>query len=523
MVTALEYGLTPQRTLTIGMAGNAGTMDVTENLGKTTVKFEEELNKLDRLTFSLVHGGEVYAELLDIGDPVTFEGGYRWDQAGSGTPTRVFFKGFVTEPSIKCAGGGRVIVDVTAQDVRWLLTRNKPGSLTYPAPKYDHEIYPREFRKGVKGPGGVTGLKISDIVKGILEEYAPTLKIGKMKILEDDDYLFTFDNPIVQNADETDFQFVLRLLTGEGQSRFTGVHRDERRVVNANAVWWMEPNPLTGEAEVHIVNEEEALKEQGLVEFIWQGEGFEKVPEADYDPTAMGARIICKELTFKQNLDLARNREVRVQKDVQKKAKGKKGKTQATQATEPNGVRGEESERSDEDQSPAAIQSFLDTHEIDEAKVRASGAANAATAGLEIFRKVSSGQARLSQYRHFFKPKEVRQEATSRAITSKPGDADRPEKPEAPATDTPLPPGAPKAKKKTKKPKKLKPLGERIQKFGFTVSASGVHGNIFMQARRMYKVKAPVPRYAPDGHVWFCHKVIHEFGQLYTMSWEMGR
>lgn len=517
MGDVLWRGLTPQRTLEITLEGGTGTtVNVTQLLGTTAVKFEEEINQLDQLTFSIVHGAFIFAANMNIGDRVKFSAGYRNEETGGGTPTRPFFDGYVSSMTKKYGENGRITLDVVAYDVRWRLTRNKPGALAYPAPKYDGEIYPRPWRAGTKGPDGKAALKLSEIVQGILDEHK--IPMGTFKINPDPrvDHVFTFIDSIVQNADETDFQFVLRLLTGTGQSRFTGVYKDERRAVNGNAIWFMEVDPLSAAAQLFIVDEASVLGQQGSVAFQWQGVGFPKVPEKDYDPTAPDAVIIAKTVEVKRNMELARNRPQRLRKDVQTGAVGPAGKSAAA-LTAAGSVRGQESAVFD--QGPTWLPR-LGGQSFDDGVLIANGVAD-----LPSKPTVPPGLAtpgRSDQLNQWAPGREVRYEAPSREIAA-PGAGALPKVPNpAPPPPVTLPPGAPQTRQAENPPNPAttKPIGERIQKFGETATLS-CPGNIFTQTRRTYSLALPID--LDSGDDWFAKKISHEIGLHYNMTVELGR
>jgi hypothetical protein len=526
----LRSGLTPYRKLEVGVGGLGTMFDLTSALGDTTVRLEEEIHRIDRLSFTLQYGGAEYADAILEGDPVTFTGGYVDAAAGGGTPSRVMFKGHVSHALPRFTRNGRVELDVIAEDARYRLTRNKPGKLSYPCPAAPAGLpFPRPWRSG-KGAvplksGGAAGsgptLAISQIVRGIVEEYG--IKVGEILIDEGFDWAFGIADrdKLTQNPDETDYEFILRRLTGQG--RFNGLRRDEEaRLINAYAVNFMEVDPIDGEAKFYVMPESKIITQVNGPTFIWQGLGHPMVPSSEYDPTGPSARIIAEEVQVRVNTDLQRYREEQHRKDVARKAKGRKGHKADSGPLN----RGEAVQHGDDD---TEIQEAIDAGTIgksfvpDDEKIKAAVASGQVPAGfgIELAKRAIAGSITADEVRQWMKPRATTFEAPSRKLSGKDGEANVPEKPDtSPAPEPKLGAGKPKNTPKRKKAPKVKPLGDLIQKFGQTMSFT-VPGNIFVQCRRMSKVELPSQRFG--GENWFCRRIVHEFGRMWNMSLELAR
>jgi hypothetical protein len=501
--------LTPYRKLEIATGtGDAITwLDVTMLLGTSEVKLEESYNEIDKLTFKLVHDVVLIQPTIKYGTQVRFTGGYVAEFPAN---TRVFFVGIVTGWALKLPDNGKPEMEIVAEDERSQMSLVRPGQISYPS------IGVQEWGINAKRQWIYKDqLRISEIIRFLCDDYG--IAVNEIRIDPAFDKPFGIANPddgLTQGADESDFDLVLRLLTGVGRARDTRVRKGNASSLAAHACWFLEYDLDSEEAQLTVVPEQDILQDVNPLVFRYQGVGFQKVPEDEYDPTASVGEMMITNVTIRENMDIARNETTKHAKDVQRKAKGPKGrKTKVGDL-----VRGALEARAakaagEDDPGPDGL-----GKELDQDKIQATFGNNAALAAATLAKPLT-----YSDVEQFTRDKETKWTASSRRLgPDGDGTALRPQK-EPPAGSDPVPtsPTTRAVGKQTKEPKttKWKPVGERIKNYGKVVTFS-TRGNIYIRARQLYTLEVPFDQYAGQ---YFLFKLTTVFGNQFRQTAEMGR
>ena len=478
------------------------SIDITKLLGSSTVTFEETDQGTDQLTFTIKHAAAVFIEKLSIGTRVEFRGGYNIERRDGTLTKKGFFNGFVSQRRPKVLDNGRLELEVVAEDALFLLSRNKPGTISYPSKIISGPMHNKNFHFKDK-------MKLSDIIRGIIKEYS--IPIKQISIDEDRDLEFTQARPFTQTSKESDLEFLTRIMTGRSKDGLTPAKKkeEEEKLVNARARMFMEWDAEERVSKFNVLPESKLLGEAhfGGIFFQYHAEGGRLIPVREFDPTRDPSkeltRLIMSNVQIKENADKA-SREIQRGQDVGSLAKLA---NQGSQLTE-------------EIDDPY----FLENWEVNEALVAADeksvdGKPPILPKGTII--SILRGEKNWDDYKRYFFLRTTVFEPTSRNLTNKP------EETETPSGDgkESIPdgnvighgsggegsPGTARSFKVRQK-RRIKQYGEEIS---FTC-----HGNIFALCRKSYSLIFPIGYYTGD---WYCFKIVHKFGPTYKMDITVGR
>jgi len=487
---------------TFGELPLSDSIDVTKLLGASTVEFEETDQETDRLSFTLRHGALGFMENTAIGMKVQFIGGYNIDRNDGVLTKKVFFNGFIAQRRPRFPDHGRLELELICEDALFLLTRNKPGAIAYPS-------------KELKEPGPMTKrkfhykkeMKISEIADGIVKEYG--IEVGQIDIDELDDETFTCASPLTQSNKETDFEFLTRILTGRSKDGVgPAKQRDkEQKLTNARARMFMEQDALTNESKFHIIPESKLVggEHEGKITFHYHSEGGEIVPVDEFDPTndplTADPKLIIKNVQIRENPD-AGAKGTQHGQDVGPFAKGAHAGTQLTEEID----------------DPT----FLEEYIVNEPQVIADATGPDAILTLDEAAAILGGQRNWDSYKHYFILRETIYHSTSRNIVSQAEEVETPpgagEEPSEDEKTIGTVGSGGRGSKGTSRSAKRRGKG-RIKKYGEELSFT-CHGNIFTLCRKTYELFFPVGYYSG---FWYCFKVKHKFGPIYTMDMTLGR
>lgn len=480
--------------------GSGKMVDVSYNLGGSTVEFLETDLGIDRLSFTLRHGAEGWLDHLRVGYRAIFEGGYAQEISGVQT-RRTFIDGVVSRMSPVFPDSGVPELQVTVESLLFLLTRNRPGKVSFPNAGDSPEdlLHRRVFHLGR------STIRMSEIIKGVVEEYG--IEVAQIRIDPEHDSEFDATHVVTQQEDETDFDFLLRLVTGRSRNsapgrRAIGTAQDEAEnpTINGHARMFMEFHPLSGKPVFRVVPEKELLSDRGALKFLYQSAQSRRhriIPSSQYDPLSPTAELIIKNVSLSDDPDTARGKETQVVSDV---------------STDP--------QVGDEGAQQKEVSVFGDKLFIGTViePILKEAIAKKEIASAELLDPVAGRFGKRAIGAYYTQPQTKFQPAGTKLSNDPDKNKKKPGAAPASAPTQVLGSGsggdgAPGTADSVSRDK-----GDKYRRFGQSLSFE-THGNIFMLKARAYQVELGVGRY--DGF-WYATKVTHVFGKTYRMKVEMG-
>lgn len=504
--------LTPYRKVEIEAPFVKGTwIDITRQLGSGVVTLTEETTGIDQLQFTIKHGAAFWIDNINEGMKVRLTAGYAVELFLQ-TTKRVMFEGVVSSFKPLLPDTGIPGLRITCMNRLFELTKEKPGRIAYPGIKIANHPppYNRDFHFGV-------AMKISDIVQGILNEYG--IPIKQIRIEPAHDYEFQLHNPISQNEDETDWDFIQRLLTGHSnQTRRRVRQKKVNHLVNARARLFMEVDPIEQRALATVAPEADLIADTNDdIRFVYQSPGVLSVDENEYDPTSNITDLMMRGASLSENKEDATGKEVQHRQDVKKGAKGRRSVGKAAKPTDPQnkGAQRKDVVSSGDGDKPPPDLAF--NYRINEQLVAKDLKSGKLPSGINILSAVVSGQLKWKDVKKYFTPRQVANVPSGRTI---PGAKPIPRQASTPTGFTgSLGKGSGGKGAKGTQGSGEVVQGARIKKYGQTLSFS-TRGNLFVLCRKSYPVEFPFGRYTGN---WFLLKLEHRIGETYVMQVEMGR
>ena len=517
--------LTPYRKLELEVPDTLGVMaDVARQLGSSTVSLIEEVDAIDQLVFTIRHGATFWIETIREGLNCKLTAGYAVDVLGQ-TTKRMMFEGIVTSYEPILPDNGKPELRVVCQNRLHELTKRKPGRVTYPSIPIPNYPYPYQRKFNITDKP----LAISDIVRGVLEEHG--IPIAQISIDKQHDYAFDITDPISQNEDETDYEFLQRLLTGKSSKtrRRPKGEKKTNHLVNARARMFMEVDPVQQVSKVHVVSEATLVLDgvrdaqqrsdqlwsfpplpgggvplvpRGNVHFTYNVPGTQKADETEYNPLATDANLVIRGVQLRENREDATGKEIVHRQDVTNKAKGRRSVGQAVKSTDPVNKGAQRSDLLTKKSSDPPPSDFAWNYTLNHELVLRDRNAGILKIG-DLSGAVTSGRVGWTEVKKYFIPRQVSHPPSARTI---------PKSVDIPRTAT-TPTGF------TGDDKGTQVQDNRIKKYGTTLSC-WTHGNIFVLCRKSYDIFFPFGRYTG---AWFLTKIEHQWGNTYRMTLEFGR
>ncbi|MBX4215732.1 hypothetical protein KW797_02195, partial [Candidatus Parcubacteria bacterium] len=309
------------RLLEIELVADSGSYsDYSNDLAEDPVTIEEVAFGIDSLKFTIVKRAESLLNSIQRAMRVRFKGGYLFGRQ------EWIFDGRISSWKPHFPDSGQVRLEVTAYSALWLLTRRKPGCVYYPSIPFPLTLYTRVFHFG-------TSIKLSAIVKGIIAEYSADIKLGSFSIPKERDFEFTLYNPVVQNEDESDFDFVARLLRGRAGTTDKVFHNWlEEAQRHGHAVFFSETKGSGAKPETvfHVIPEADLVADDNKtdISFVFHRKDSDTpLVNADtYVPDADDARIPIHDVSVEENQDAAEGyTQLVIKEAANSKKKKKKG------------------------------------------------------------------------------------------------------------------------------------------------------------------------------------------------------
>lgn len=534
--------------------------DVTRDLGSSDLTVEESDEAIDSARFTIKHNADLWIENIVYGMQVRIEGGYMAKKGqglfgkGGEQVSRIYFQGIITDWNPVFPDSGKPELEITCHTNLYNLTKRRPGRVTYPtrirapitalvpdlvpldAALLPPTVFPTDPTNPGFAPSGSPAnvpepeyarlfhfrqeggtIKMSEIISGILKEYG--LNIKQVKIDDEDDYEFTLADPISQNETESDFDFILRLLSGKTELTSDDPSK-ENVVINGRARIFEEYDHKTQSTRVNVVPEHDLIQDVGTEKFFYHVLDAQRLDIVNYDPTSKGAQLIMRNISFEDNPDEGKAGVTAVKQDVNRKGNKRKNKGAPSGADADVGDETPEKlEQRSEDGSPANAP-YPFNYELDRQKVRAAVKAGELTPEDAVSLAARAGHVEWEEVKHWFKEK-TQHEASGRVGGTLDGATQTPEdqvnNPELESESTTTGKGK---KRKRRRKKKKKAHKERVKKYGMRLGFR-THGSIFVMSRKSYFVNlATIDRYSG---LWYCAKVVHSLNNPYRMQVELVR
>lgn len=481
--------------------------DVTPGIREEGVVFEDVAFGISSLRFTLTDATARYIlNLIYRGMKVRFKGGYLLGRR------EWLFEGNVTEWTPIFPTSGVFKLEITALDPLFVLTTHKPGIVTYPCKPGKRKIYARKFQE-------VRRIKLSEIVKGILNEFGFTL--GSFEIPAHRDITFNRLYPITQNEFETDYDFILRLLRGRvGDTRSTYFDWRDEAVRHGHAIIFAETKGAADkpETKIYVLPEIKVMEDANLAKTVFVYHSPDSLsplvlPET-YDPSEAATRMPITNVQVQERQDLALADKFFV-KEARKVGKGEPG-PEVGKAAE-----GEESkDDSPNDDPPEGWNSWQPIPELIEKDVLAGK-----LVGLnpldptDYFRRWPWSKAK-----KYFKPREMVFESSSHQLDGNEDDDaladDAPDDSPPPGKDTAEGHGKNQTAEGGRRAKRKDFHDAHPTQWGITVTFTTFHGNPTLLAKMLYDVEGLLPRYSQR---YVATKITHSFTTKYTNEIELSR
>jgi len=468
------------------------SFDITKRLGSSVVTFEETDQGTDMLSFTIKHGAQAEMETLAIGTRVQFEGGYNIERSDVKTK-KIFFSGFVSERQPKFPDNGLLELGIVAEDGLFLMSRNKPGAIAYPSKKIEDPLHKRTFHFAEE-------ISITDIVKGIAREYSIPFDENQVDIEPERDLIFTQANPVTQLAEETDLEFLSRILTGKG--KVTKKKDEGKQLINARARMFMEWDVEKEQSRLNVIPESKLTTGKHIsdITFTYHSDGGKLVKVDDFDPTndAFFSKLIMKNVQIKENPDRA-NQEIQRNQDVGPVAKAKNRGSQIVEEI--------------------ADPTFMEEYIVNEPKVIEDIRSGILPEG--TLQLILAGKRNWDSFKHYFIRREQIWESVSTRMTAKIEEAETPPGKGTETSEDENVIGKASGGKGSKGTSRSlrRRQKSRVRQYGEEVSFTS-HGSIFALCRQSYQLFFPVGYYSG---FWYCFKLVHNFGPIYTMNVTVGR
>lgn len=508
-----------------------GWVDISSLVKNSPIKVQDNAIGIDSLEFSIYVGASFFIDTLFRGMEVRFKGGYLKGHS------EWLFDGYIHDWKVKFPNSGKPYINIICHDRLWLLKQVVPGRITYPTLPTKNISYARTFNII---PDKKAEITVSEIVNGILADYEEVITVGSITIPVAYDWTFNIKNPISQNENESDYDFLMRLLTGKkgaGGGRKVVPGNSKESGVYAHCLFYMETGGVDDapDTKFYIIPEDELLLNtpkddtdlgaigaalSGVVdvpgvtdggdkiEFYYHIQGGEIVTPDGYNPGGKPAKLIMKDVTVSENQDMSDSQDVeRIQEHPRRKKKG----DGSGAADNPDADDQASSRETVEGEGGEAPESWA-YYELDESKVEAAESAGAFKEfdDFALFTQVGQFQRKWNwgdssapgPVRRFWKRKDIVYEGSGSQIDSD-GSSD----------------SASAARGSGGKPK-VRTHPERRGKWGLTLTARIPNGNPQCLAKSIYTLHGLLARYSGE---WFLDKVTHNFHQRYTMSVEFKR
>lgn len=428
----------------IEIEGNGGKfVDITDVCAGEFV-YEDNAFKTDMLVFTIIRGAISYMDTLTRGTKVKFFGGYSEAQDYS-----LLFNGVIANMQPIFPNGGIPRLKVIVYDYSYLLTLNKPGNVSYPSENCK------------RGWGRVDEIKLSEIVKGIIGEYSELRWDDRsVAIPQGYDKKYSLKSPMIQKEDESDWDFVHRLLQGSKSTARKSLVGNTGTDLGAQCIAFVEMRG--SDPWFYVVPEQQAKEEKGLVTFAYQMEGVPLIQ--NFDPTASDAALFIKDV------------------DVRENANHSKTKPKKVVTLNSNGTR--------------TVTTYDDAGAIEETVVYELDVevlAQDEAKGLIKASDVQIGTAdAFERVKKYWKPIETKYPPSSTVKAPVEGGAGGGEQTVEPIT---------------------------VDQLGWELSCSS-RGSIYLYAKRSYEVKNLGGKYSG---FWFLESVEHEFRDVYTCNLNFTR
>lgn len=504
---------TPWRKIEMQSPVNEKWLDISDMV-PGTVDFEETDSGLDEASFLISNAAVVWAAHMSEGIGVRLHVGYTGQNRSM---QRLRFDGKVSDFSLQCGANGHLEIDVKVSTPFMDLQANTVGSVTYPGNKSNRDLHQREFHFKDK-------IKISEIVAGILGEYR--LPVGQITIEPKRDYEFTQLNPIRQAEDETDLQFITRLLTGKTGRGLNFGKKKGQKLVNARARMFWEVDPLDNKAKAYVAPVSKLMQDRGTHTLI---PTFSTSQEMDFSqmdlfspfshlPMESGWRL-------DSNPNRASGREVQFHQDVPPDAKGNRTVGSGATGDVNRGAQKRDVIQKDKKLSkqPDDFLKFWSNYRLDRKAIREATQRGDLKKGteLDIIQSLAAGDGRYTweTVKKYFRRRETKHVPSGRKV---PGSAKLPKKP----PKTPTRPagtlgrgsggqGAAGTANSSEDVYDQMPF-----KYGLSWELT-TYGTPFFSARKIYPVKTTaLANFAGD---WYCDKASHSIGEVWKIKIHLSR
>lgn len=505
---------TPWRKLEMQSPVDQKWIDITSQIAPI-ITFEEGNMGLDELNFTISRGALPWVAHMSDGLGVRLEVGLQGQRQFN---KRKMFEG-VTATSVEFGVGsnGQLQIPVVAQTKLYELQVNQVGSVTYPGYKNNRDLHNREFQFKEK-------IKISEIIRGIFAEY--NLPIGQITIESKHDYEFTHTNPITQPATETDYQFVVRLLTGKTERGVTFGRKKKQHVVNARCRIFWEVDPLTDTAKIHVAPDSKLLKDRGLHTLV---PSLSEASELDFDkfdlfsphtelPMLDGWKV-------KKESSRASGREVQLHQDIPPDAKGNKTVGSSSSGDVNRGSQRRNVVQKDGNLAtqPNDFLQFWKNYELDDAAVKAAmkrGELTTATS-LEITSSLiaQDGKYNWNSVKKYFRRRKTVHVPSGRKVPNASKRKKVSTKPKAPSNSN-VGKGSGGSGSAGTSDSNEDVYDSMPYKYGLKWTTD-IHGTIYFVPRKIYPVKSKaLANFAGD---WYCETAFHTIGETWKIAITLTR
>lgn len=497
-------------------------VDITHLLGDEELVVEDNVSELDSMTFTLSRGGDSALQVLVEGMRVRFKGGYLEGRK------EWLFEGFVTSADIQYKDDGDIAVEVTAVNILWPTTLFKPGFVTYPTIRTENCPYQREFHF-------VDEIKLSEIVRGILEEY--DVEIGELDIKPAYDFTFTQLHPISQNEDESDYAFLRRLLTGETTGGGYTDNGEDEPEMHGHALLLVQTSGTGDQPEtsVQIRSDQYLIEEDSPSDIVFvfhrRNSNVLLADFALYEVDGLATRLSIHGVRPQHNTGEAKQPHTMRVKETPRSAisklfdRKKHGKGGALAPVDkaaevehaPDGPAGPQKD------PPGGWNAW----EFDEAAFAAAEEAGEFGSGFDNLNPAEVvANWPWEKAKRFFKPRETRYEASNIQLTADTHDdalkvdEDKPQ--DLAAGGGPSTAGGRKSKSGdgVRRAKTIRKNPATPKQWGDTLTFQTHFGNPAVFSRKLHRVEGLLPKH--EG-LWFLLKVRHKFGAGYTLEIEGAR